>query len=38
MHAGQRPDWDEIPQAETAGAADFSTTDYAQLLGEELDS
>ena len=36
--AGQRPDWDEIPQKETAGNADFSAQEYAQLLGEELDA
>ena len=35
--AGQRPDWDEIPQNEAAGNADFSAQEYAQLLGEELD-
>ena len=40
--AGQRPDWDEVPQAVASGAGaqerekGFSAADYAQLLGEDL--
>jgi hypothetical protein len=42
MYAGQRPDWDDVPQAAAAGTGaegrgkGFSAADYAQLLGEDL--
>lgn len=42
MCAGQRPDWDDVPQTAAAGTSKegrekgFSAADYAQLLGEDL--